>query len=117
MHVYDIEEAVQVSELSGIRHAFRVLANFPHEGHIEGARSAAKLIDLFEAVTLALELDQAPMPEHLCRTIEQFTQVPIELSATYAHGAIVVSEFRERWRVLFLDDADLQPAQAGAAGL
>ena len=112
MHVYDIEEAVAAADASGLRQAFRVLAEFPHLGHIEGAKSVEKLVGLFETVTLAIELDQAAMPEHLCRTIEQLTRVPIEMHATYAHGAIVAAEFRERWRALFLAHADRHPAGA-----
>lgn len=106
MHVFDIEDAVQQAEAAGLRQAFRTLTHFPHQGHIEGARSADRLVGLFETVTLALELDQAAMPETLCQTIEQLTQVPIEPNATYAHGAIVAAEFRERWLELFLTHAN-----------
>ena len=105
MHVYDIEEALADAEATSLRQAFRVLTHFPHEGHIEGAKSAEKLIDLFDTVTAALELDQAAMPETLCRTIANFTRVPIEPNATYAHGAIIASEFRGRWRETFLAHA------------
>lgn len=106
MHVYDIEEALAEAEVASLRHAFRVLTRFPHEGHIEGAKSAAKLVDLFDTVTAALELDQAAMPETLCKTIEHLTRLPIEPNATYAHGAIVASEFRGRWREMFLAHAN-----------
>lgn len=106
MHVYDIEEALADAEATSLRQAFRVLTHFPHEGHIEGVKSAAKLVDLFDHVTAALELDQATMPEKLCRTIEQLTRLSIAPNATYAHGAIVASEFRGRWREMFLGHAD-----------
>lgn len=102
MHVYDIEDALEQGEAVGLRHAFRVLARFPHDGRIEGAKTAAKLIELFQSVTLALELDQAAMPETLCQTIEKFTRIPIESTATYAHGAMIASEYGELWRAMFL---------------
>lgn len=110
MHVYDIEDALAEAETASLRHAFRVLAHFPDEGHIEGARSADRLADLFDTVTAALELDQAPMPETLCRTIAHLTRLPIEPDATYAHGAIVASEFRGRWRAIFLAHVDTPEA-------
>ena len=112
MHVYDIEEALAEDETASLRHAFRVLAHFPHEGQVEGVKSADKLVALFDHVTAALELDQATMPEKLCQTIASFTRLPMQPNATYAHGAIVASEFRGRWREMFLTHAAERQTQA-----
>lgn len=106
MHVYDIEEALAQADALSLRRAFQVLTHFPHEGHIEGARTAAKLAAVFDTVVLALELDQATMPEKLCRTIEHVTRVPIEANATYSHGTMVAAEYCESWRAMFLAHAD-----------
>lgn len=104
MHVYDIEEALDQADAHRLRHAFQVLVAYPHLGHIEGARSAAKLDGLFEHVTSALQLDQAVLPDAVCRTIERVTSVPIDPRTSYAHAAIVACEFRDRWRALYRDE-------------
>ena len=110
MHVFDVEEAVIQANLHALRQAFAVLIDYPHRGHVEGARTGDKLADLFDQVTLALELDHTVMPEQLCLTISHMTSVPVETTATFAHGAIVALEFGERWRDLFRAHAGLSQA-------
>ena len=105
MHLFDIEDAVSQADLHGLRRAFALLVDYPHKGHVEAARVAPALTDLFDRVTLALELDHTEMPEQLCRSIARITSIEIEPAATYAHGAIVVSEFRACWHSLFVDHA------------
>lgn len=105
MHVHDIEEALDQADLPRLRHAFQVLVEHPRLGPIEGARSPAKLDDLFEHVTTALQLDQSVMPDATCRTIGRVTALPVEPRTSYAHAAIVASEFRDRWRALFRSEA------------
>ena len=115
MHVYDIEEALDRNDALSLQHAFRVLIDYPHLGHIEGARSAVKLDGLFEHVTSALQLDHAIMPDGIRRTIERVTSVPIEPSTSYAHASIVVCEFRDRWHTLYRGELPSAPASSHLA--
>ena len=110
MHLFDVEEAVIQANLPALRQAFAILIDYPHRGHVEGARMPAKLADLFDQVTLALELDHAVMPEQLCRTISRVSSVPVETTASFAHGAIIALEFSERWRDVFRSHAGLSQA-------
>ena len=103
MHLFDIEDAVSQADLHGLRRAFALLVDYPHRGHVEAARVAPALANLFDRVTLALELDYTEMPEQLCQSIARVTSVEMEPAATFAHGAIIASEFRARWHGLFLD--------------
>lgn len=97
MHIYDIEDAVAGHDLHGLQRAFRLLVEYPQLGPVDGARSGAKLDSLLDEVAGALRLDQTPMPEDLQRSVEHMTGVTLEASATFAQGAIIVFEFRDRW--------------------
>ena len=101
MHVYDVEEAIGDADRIALQHAFRVLVAFPRLGHIEGTHSAVRLDQLFGDVISALQFDQATMPKPLLEALHVVTAVSFELDASYAEGATVASEFRERWQHLF----------------
>ena len=105
MHVYDIEEALDREDAASLQHAFQVLVDYPHLGHVEGARSATRLEGLFDQVTSALQLDQAVMPDRVHQAIERVTSLPLEPRSSYAHAAIVASEFRVRWHAIYQGEA------------
>ena len=103
MHMHDIEEALDDVDVPVLEHAFHILLVFPNRGHVEGARLVAALDRLFDRVTSALLLDHTVVPDHVRLAIEAITSVPLDATTTYAHGAMIAFEYRDRWHSRFRD--------------
>lgn len=67
-----------------------------------GVHSATRLDQIFGEVISALQVDQDIMPDALLAALQAVTSTPLEPSASYAQGAIIAFEFRERWQRLFM---------------
>ncbi len=102
VHIAAIRTALERNETDAIERAFRVLAEYPRDGLVEGVDSAEVLTETLDRVVVALSNDSAIMPSRTFDAIVRAKPNALVLGASYAMGASVVAAHRKHWHAMFL---------------
>jgi hypothetical protein len=94
MHVDDINRALADKDASGLRDAFRALADYPNQEIVRGSDSGDHLRQLLREVSTAILDDEAQLPRVTRRSIAERTDDPAVTSC--GSGAKAVLAFLRR---------------------